>query len=409
MAFEIVSLPGEEQESLGETVKRNLVSIPSRIATSAIESLPTIANALSPKYPGVLGAHQADLTPLTRNNTVQKGIAQGLGVEPEYLSPKGLPEKVLHGIASDLPLALLTGNVNLRSLGRLGASNLGAEAAESLGAGTVGKAISSYGLGAGFDYLARGGANIKNLRKLATEGYKEDYKKLDTISKPLTGKNPELRNNIISLRNEVDTFKKQPGLNDLKRNIESTADLFDYTGNVNLKRLWDEKKALSQVIYNGRIPRSLKSYYSRLERSIDDYLKNVPESISPEFSALYNKGNDLYAAVHGRNALTKMLEEHTDLKKLIKNKLAGAALLGSAFTGHLGKTVSAYPVALGLKRGSQLFDFARRKNARDIISDIGKKALMGDVASVRSSLKQLNQEADDYTKESDSFEIVSLP
>jgi hypothetical protein len=402
--------PPQEGESWGDWAKRNLVAGGTK-AAAGVENLlnlpDTIANAvLSPIANFAYEKTTGKESPIRQAQ--QKAEEIGLYrpeveklveryVPKDYLKPRHVGEKILHGIAQDLPIILATAGAGaLPAIGRSASSNTAMKTAEEIGLGPLGQLVAGSIGGSGFDLFRRGGTPGK-LRATASDIMKKDYDKAAAIAPKLTENAQELEKNIGNLR--VQAINTLPLDIAKKANKElARLDSAIHNGKINVNRAWNFKKLFNKLAYNSDTNEALIPLYKKAGAYLNDVLESASKS-SPDFGKYYNRAEDLYLGLKAPSKLRRILEENTDLEKLLTSPLAKLGLFGAA-TKPLaaGKAalnaLSVVPITKYTARSVDFF--TKSKTARQLFNDILKDALSDNKASLASNLTKLNNEAEKY-------------
>ena len=413
MAFTITRIPGQEKQSEDSFLKRAAINIPVQASLGVLDAVPGLLKTLSSTGP--LGSVLGGSLPINTQE-IERVASTAISGKPEYTSAQSFPEKVLYGIARDVPLALFTGGFSPRSLGRLAVSKVGSSAAEEAGLGDIGQAAAGFGLGAGVDYLSKGG-RIGNLRKLAAKTAREDYSVLDKLGPQIETNAHDLRKGIFKTLNDAEKNLDYDLYRKLQRNVYKKLESIEDVGKTRASSLWETKKSLSKIGFDRSTPKELSPYYKRISGNIDKFLKqDLTGEKGKEFSALYSRANDLETGLRAQSAIRSMLEENTKLKNLVKGPLAyvlgGAGYHTGGIGGGLTGAALAAPLKLGARTIARDVDFIRNSSTvQKWIKDLGSEALLGDKAAFATTLKNLSKEFDkiEPTPQQEKFTITRLP
>lgn len=370
-----------------------LTDISSSLQKSAINKLAPKQN-ISPEK-----REELDVA-LRKGQPTSEEFRETIGSElpKDYLKPRNKGEEVLDLVAGDLPFILGAGTSPLwAKLARSAASNIGIKSAESAGAGKLGQFLGGAAGGIGFDAI-RKGAFPGNIRKIVKSTMKKDYSKAEKLASPLVENAQNLEN---SLRDELTTLSS--GASKLPSELEKEvkkqflkADKDIFQGKINISKAIDRKQHFNSL-FKEETNKQAREYYRRAVGSLNKTIQSAAEK-NPEFGAYWNRAEDLYKSVNAPTVVRQILEEYTDLKKILKNPVSQILTTGISWQlGGLRGAAIKTGTALGLRTMARAAEmYSRSPNARKILKDIAKESFDDNRHALALSFKKLNKEADEF-------------
>jgi hypothetical protein len=140
-----------------------------------------------------------------------------------------------------------------------------------------------------------------------------------------------------------------------------------------------------------------RDYYKRAVGSLNDTIQNAAQK-NPEFGESWNRAEELFKSINAPSAIRKIIEDNTDLEKILHSPLAKILTLGSF--GYGAKALKAIPVALAARTALRAYElYSRSPHARKILSDIGKYALDDNKKALAFSLRKLEKEVEEFDED----------
>jgi len=332
---------------------------------------------------------------------IKERVAKGLGYE--NLEPQNFGEKLIQGVAEDLPLLLTGPGGLLAKTGSSVASNLGSKAVEHIGFGPLMQFAAGLGTQGIARYLTKSG--FGKLRRAATDQMKTSFKNFDKASSKIVVDSSPLETALDSVRQQVDKLSPDTGeavtknINNFGKDIQA--------GRSKLSDIRNAQSRIGDTLSETMSPK-VRAIYKKLYGDFTGFIDQEASKI-PEISQDWTKARELYKGINGTSALRNALEESTNLKKLIASPIA-KGLIGTGGVYSLAtRGLSALPAAgigltkaagvtYGLRTLNRIFDFAKNPETRKLYSEALENAFLGDKTALANNLKNLNKLAQDYEK-----------
>ena len=367
---------------------------------------------------------------VTGHTPNQMSPSQRLYKELGGTEPENVFSRALNYTAGNWPLLLLGGPVTGGKVATDLASSLGMSAAEEAGFGALGQLAGGV-LGAkGFNHASHA---LKSAAQKAPKNptkYNEFisswYDKAEKLGEaiPENGKrlNEGLNNIFDKVKKEYVNPNKfdEAARNRVISNLKTAESNLTKEG-LTAKDIFNEKKNLNKAY--GWKDSTEGKYYAEIRKLFTDELEDIGKR-HPEFGNAYKTADELYQI---RNAQTRLGEwaakksEDGTLNSLLSNKLALGALglltggsvgslkgLGLGLA-HEGAKLGAKGLDYGIREARFLNKVLSTEGGKKLIMDISIEAAKGNSIKLASSLKKLNQLANEYQKEDRSSGRESIP
>jgi len=420
MAYELISLPESSRDPLkpgglsgglsgglgrdiGRTIARgaeSVLGLPGDISSSVLG----LANTGIQKVTGEPGPLPSQILPTSQNiRSVTKKLTG------ESLEPQSEREEMYDEVVGDLASFLLPVKGKIPFKGAI-IKALGGNAAawltKEVGGGEGLQAASKIG----FNLIA----GLPGGRNKLTKDMKSSYSAAEEASKgalqPAKGLSHELTKDFDKLNSGI----KTPWKKELKDHISTIQkDISRKDGTIAVKKAWDYKKELNNLISNYKTDRDalpmLKKTVNDLNGVLSDYAKN-----NAAFGKEFYRAEDIYRGLNQASTTTKFLQKHVNAEKLLHNPLSKALLLGGTHHFFPMATLPATAAGLGIgfvaREASKTIDFFKNsKEARSYYKNVIQASLVGNAAVASKNLVKLDHEADKYNPtESGKYELISL-
>lgn len=317
-------------------------------------------------------------------------------VTGEYLEPETDKDSFWDNVVSDfgsymVPIGgAVKGSV---ALGRAIGGNVASKAAESLGFGEAGQAISKLA----FNVSSMFPGSKSYFTKKSNEAYDAAR---SSIAKGAKESSVDLEKTLDKWHKYVNSGDKStPSKVFLRDRINAAGDHIA-KDKIPVDQAWALKKDFNKLIGDKATPldakKGLREMVSSLNKTLSDYGK-----VNPDFGSNFNAAEDIYKGLHKASKVNEFFQENTSLKNILKNKLVKGLFGAGLYKSGVGApgAIAGIGTAYGVGQTIKTAEFIKNsKEARKIYGEILKSSLAGDVANAGKYMKQLNQIADTYDR-----------
>ncbi len=347
--------------------------------------------------PSVESLEHRFMNPITSSELRQEvtpNISEKLGLDKNYLEPRGKLEEASGELTQDLVSMFMPGTSQLRMLVRVGApiaGNLTKQGLKYLG--VEDKTAEQAKLGMMLATTIAGQSNPAQFAQQRIAQAREMVPANTTVAAAPLG------NLLRPLYDRLTRGFRVPSKAQSMQGINDLANQIDQNGRISLRSLMDARNDVNEWIAEAGgfdVPTTVRdrtiANLNDLKRQIIDTVDTNLAARFPEAGELYQTGYEAAAVTHQSNAISNFIEKYFGRKvssaaaKVLFPGLAGGAAI-------LPKTAAVGAAALPIyKTGQVLYRIGNSPTLAVYYSDVLRNAAQGNVAAMVKSMDKLDKE-----------------